>query len=126
MKSRIIDTHCHLDIIQEQGQEISVSLEKAKRAGVEKILQIGIDLKSSELGKKISWDFQARDPNFSKFPKVYYTIGCHPTETHEFPKSEEIQALVLENREDPNLSAIGEIGIDLYHTSDTEKQQIHI
>jgi TatD DNase family protein len=126
MKSRIIDTHCHLDIIQEQGQEISVSLEKAKKAGVEKILQIGIDLKSSELGKKISMDFQVKDPNFSAFPKVYYTIGCHPTETQEFPKSEEIQAMVLENREDPNLSAIGEIGIDLYHTADTEKQQIEI
>ncbi|PJE02913.1 MAG: DNAase [Leptospira sp.] len=126
MTYRIIDTHCHLDIIQEQGQNIGISLEKAHNAGVEKILQIGIDLESSLRAQSISKEFQNKKQDGYDIPKVYYSIGCHPTETQEFPKAKEIETFILENVNDDNLSAIGEIGIDLYHTADSESKQIAI
>ncbi|WCL49510.1 TatD family hydrolase [Leptospira sp. GIMC2001] len=126
MSFRIIDTHCHLDIIQEQGQEIEVSLKKAKSAGVQKILQIGIDLESSIRAKKIAHTDYDNFGDSSDYPSVHYSIGCHPTETHEFPKAEEIIDLIDQNISDPKLSAIGEIGIDLYHTADSKNIQIEI
>lgn len=126
MTHRIIDTHCHLDIIQEQGQDIAISLENANSAGVEKILQIGIDLESSLRAQKISQEYQLKKQEGSNIPKVYYSIGCHPTETHEFPKANEIESYILDNVKDENLSAIGEIGMDLYHTADSEFLQISV
>lgn len=124
MKYQMIDSHCHLDIIQEHGQSIPDSLIKSKNAGVDRILQIGIDLESSIRAKEIA------DQDYSKFfpestaPQIQYTIGCHPTETHEFPKADEIIELIEHNIGDPKLTAIGEIGIDLYHTAESKKYQI--
>jgi len=117
MAYSIIDTHCHLDIIQEQGQEIPESLAKSKVAGVKKIVQIGIDLPSSENAKKISKEFSDSDL------QVHYTLGCHPTETHEFPNSEAILELAKGSLDDPFFTGIGEIGMDLYHNAEKKKEQ---
>ncbi|MCC5813522.1 MAG: TatD family hydrolase [Leptospira sp.] len=124
MKYSIIDTHCHLDIIQEQGQSIAESLEKSQSVGVKKILQIGIDMESSLRAKEIAHTDFSSNMKDGIAPSINYSIGCHPTETHEFPKAEEIMSLIEENLQDPKLSAIGEIGIDLYHTADSKKYQI--
>jgi TatD DNase family protein len=120
MAYSLIDTHCHLDIIQEQGQEIPVSLEISKAVGVKKIVQIGIDLPSSFRAKQISEDFSTEEL------KIHYTVGCHPTETHEFPKAKEILSLAAECLEDPSFTGIGEIGMDLYHNADKKSEQREI
>ncbi|EMO53064.1 TatD family hydrolase [Leptospira noguchii] len=113
----IVDTHCHLDIIQSQGLEIADSLKNAAESGVKKIVQIGIDLESSVRARSIANEYS------NDSLEIQYSIGCHPTETHEFPNKEEILQFVYENLGDPKLSAIGEIGLDYYHTADTKKQQ---
>jgi TatD DNase family protein len=117
MAYSIIDTHCHLDIIQEQGQDIPVSIEKSKLSGVKKIVQIGIDLPSSMRAKQISSDYT------DDFLKVHYTVGCHPTETHEFPNADEILNLATESLTDPLFTGIGEIGMDLYHNAEKRQEQ---
>lgn len=116
----IIDTHCHLDIIQEQGQDIAESLKNAKESGIKKIVQIGIDLESSIRAKGLSEKFSDEEI------EIFYSIGCHPTETHEFPKKEEILTLVKENVTDQKLSAIGEIGLDYYHDASTKAYQADV
>ena len=115
MAYSLIDTHCHLDIIQEQGQEIYQSLEKSAEAGVKKIVQIGIDLPSSIRAKQIS------ETHSNTSLKIHYTLGCHPTETHEFPNADEILNLAKDNLNDPQFTGIGEIGMDLYHNA-TERE----
>ncbi len=104
MADFMIDTHCHLDIIQEQGQEIPISLEKTRKSGVDHLVQIGIDLPSSKRAIQISETYSSPEL------KIHYSIGCHPTETHEFPNADEILELAKSKLEDPNFSAIGEIG----------------
>ncbi len=120
MAYSIIDTHCHLDIIQEQGQDISESLKKSKEAGVKKIVQIGIDLPSSQKAKEIAETYSTDDL------KIHYTIGCHPTETHEFPNADAILKLAEENLSHPLFTGIGEIGMDLYHDASTRELQKEI
>ncbi len=117
MAYSLIDTHCHLDIIQEQGLEISDSIEKARSAGVKKIVQIGIDLPSSKKAKEISERFSSSEL------EIYYTIGCHPTETHEFPNADEILRLADDSLQDPKFTGIGEIGMDLYHNAEKQNEQ---
>ncbi len=113
----IIDTHCHLDIIESEGLPVELALQNAKAAGVSKLLQIGIDLESSRRAQSIS------KQNPVEGIEVNYSIGCHPTETHEFPKAEEILQFATEHLADPRFVAIGEIGIDLYHTADSRNYQ---
>lgn len=120
MADFMIDTHCHLDIIQEQGQEIPISLEKTRKSGVDHLVQIGIDLPSSKRAIQISETYSSPEL------KIHYSIGCHPTETHEFPNSDEILELAKSKLEDLNFSAIGEIGMDLYHSKDSRREQNEI
>lgn len=117
MAHSLIDTHCHLDIIQEQGLAIGEAVSLAKDAGLRKIVQIGIDLPSSEKAVQIA------DSYSSDSLEIVYTIGCHPTETHEFPKADEILQLAKTRLSDPRFVGIGEIGMDLYHNADQKQAQ---
>ncbi|WP_246838412.1 TatD family hydrolase, partial [Leptospira selangorensis] len=112
-----IDTHCHLDIIREQGQSIEETLEKSRKVGVDRLVQIGIDLPSSKEAVQISEMYSSNDLSIS------YSIGCHPTETHEFPNADEILDLAKSRIDDLKFAAIGEIGVDLYHDASTRLQQ---
>ncbi|TGK99193.1 TatD family deoxyribonuclease [Leptospira levettii] len=113
----LIDTHCHLDIIREQGQSIEETLEKSRMAGVDQLVQIGIDLPSSKEAVRIS------ETHSTESLKISYSIGCHPTETHEFPNADQILELAKSRMFDPKFAAIGEIGVDLYHDASTRSQQ---
>ncbi|EMY62453.1 hydrolase, TatD family [Leptospira terpstrae serovar Hualin str. LT 11-33 = ATCC 700639] len=112
-----IDTHCHLDIIREQGQEIEETLAKSRMAGVDRMVQIGIDLPSSKEAVRISETHSTKDL------EIFYSIGCHPTETHEFPNADQILDLAKSRMNDSKFSAIGEIGVDLYHDASTRLAQ---
>lgn len=116
----IIDTHCHLDIIQEQGQNIAESVRNAKESGIKKIVQIGIDLESSNRAKDIAENYSDSEI------EIHYSIGCHPTETHEFPKKDEILTLIKASTEDSKLCAIGEIGLDYFHDASTKAYQTEV
>ncbi len=120
MAYSIIDTHCHLDIIRDQGKEISDSLDDAKASGVKKIVQIGIDLPSSLQAKEIA------NIHSNSELSIQYTIGCHPTETHEFPNANEILKLATESLSDSRFTGIGEIGMDLYHNAEKRSEQREI
>lgn len=110
MNYKLIDTHCHLDLIEKEGQSISESLEKSFATGVERIVQIGIDLERSEVAKKIVLETESNI-------KLNYTIGCHPANDELISDSEvaKITDMILENKTDTRLTGIGEIGLDYYH-----------
>jgi len=120
----LTDTHCHLDLNKFDSDREAV-LERAIRAGVERILIPGLTLTSSLSAVKLA----------ESHPMLYAAIGVHPTEalTWNESTSNELRALKLgaENgekrgreKENPRLSAlsashskivaIGEIGLDYY------------
>ncbi|MEM7179403.1 MAG: TatD family hydrolase [Spirochaetota bacterium] len=115
---RLIDTHCHLDLIAQQGLAITDSLQKAQEIGVDKILQIGINYQSSIDAQKIVKDYDGSI-------ELKYSIGCHPADTIGSEEIADIQNLIVSNAQDPKLVGIGEIGLDYFHKDNT-KEQINI
>uniref|UniRef100_A0A7C4XMC5 TatD family deoxyribonuclease n=1 Tax=candidate division WOR-3 bacterium TaxID=2052148 RepID=A0A7C4XMC5_UNCW3 len=97
----MIDTHCHLIDPQFQNDIDSV-IKRAKESGVGIIINIGYDLKTSqmaiEMNKKYTWLLPA--------------VGIHPNETalQSLEKFFELEKLL----EETSVVAIGETGLDYY------------
>ncbi len=96
---RLIDSHCHLNADRFAGDETGV-LERARAAGVERILVPGWNLASSERALELSERFHGLD----------ISVGVHP---HDAAKVDEpgwrrIRELAV----DPRVVAIGETGLD--------------
>jgi TatD DNase family protein len=98
----MIDSHCHLTDprLLEQFQAV---LDRARDAGVERIVTIGVDLD----------DDAAAIALCRNRANLRCAIGVHPNHAHEIdlnnlPKLRELQA-------DPAVVALGEMGLDYFH-----------
>lgn len=98
----LIDTHAHLDM-KEFKHEVASVLSRARQCGVEKVINIGVDIKSS----KDSVDMARR------YPEVYASIGMHPSSAKELDIEARQYFATLIQRE--KVVAIGEIGLDYYY-----------
>ena len=109
----LIDTHCHLDL-EEHFPQFGVALDKAKIAGVAKIILPGV--------MQAGWQRLMGLCNHDQ--GVYGAPGLHPLYlSHHLPHHlEELEALTTDggaNRPHRPV-AIGEIGLD-YYTQTTDK-----
>ena len=95
---RIFETHAHLDF-PEYDKDRDALLKACFRAGVSRIINIGIDAETSEQSILLS----------KKYPQIKATAGFHPSEVHRYDESR--LRLLLR---DKNVVACGEIGLDYY------------
>ena len=95
---RIYETHAHLDFDDYQKDRDKV-LASCFKAGVEKIINIGIDAESTEKSIKLS----------EKYPQIKATGGYHPSTAHQY--DERVLRELLKHK---NIRAVGEIGLDYY------------
>ncbi len=100
----IIDTHCHLDLIEKQGIALPEIITNAQNNNV-RILQT-ICTKISELDKILSY---TKNHDF-----IYASVGIHPCNTIEEPKITAEQIIEI-CQKDPKIIGIGETGLDFYH-----------
>lgn len=108
----LIDTHCHLDLVQSNTRLDDVLL-RASNNGVEAIINPSIDLESCLEVIRIS----------ANHLPVYSTIGIHPNEAGKVHLQDVIS--VLESRLlSAKVVGIGEIGLDYYH-QDTDPSIQH-
>lgn len=120
----LADSHAHLDFLshgKEDIEDLKGVLERAKEAGVSKIVTIGTSLKCSKDCLEISQKFS----NVSL--KIYPTYGLHPKDAKgEIKNSESISKLVDKLKhlaKSKEYVAIGETGLDFYETTtDCEKK----
>src|SRR5262245_53310283 len=86
-------------------------MERARAAGVERIVVPGTDLVSSRRAVALA----------EKYDWIYAAVGVHPNSTAEWGANElkELGALARS----PKVVAIGEIGIDLYWKTVPLEQQ---
>jgi TatD DNase family protein len=107
----LVDTHCHLDLKEFDADREAV-LERAREAGVQRVLVPGTDLASSRRAVALA----------EQHAVLRAAVGVHPNEAGDF--SLETLAELRDLAQHPKVDAIGEIGIDLYwHTVAVEKQQ---
>jgi TatD DNase family protein len=96
---RLIDSHCHLNADRFEGDEAAV-LERARAAGVERILVPGWNLASCERALTLADRFDGLD----------VSVGVHP---HDAAKVDDAGwQRIVGHAADPRVVAIGETGLD--------------
>ena len=107
---RLIDTHAHLDF-KDYNQDRKEVLNRAREAGVEKIVDIGADLEGSKRAVKL-----AESQN-----NLFATVGIHPHEADTVNK--ESLAEIKKLAASPKVKAIGECGLDFYYDNSPRQTQ---
>ena len=106
----LIDTHAHI-YNEDYSYQIDEVIKTAVANGVDKIISIGVDLKSSEQCIKLS----------EKYKEVFATCGIHPHESDKVPNryTYELEEMCKEKK----VVGIGEIGLDYYYEFSDKKVQ---
>ena len=110
----IIDSHCHLDLVEEKGLDIDSVVRDAAENGV-KFLQT-ISTKVTEFGKIKSF--------IDKYPNVFCSIGVHPNNVDSQP-SVSSQDLISICNENSKVIGIGETGLDYHYQYSKRDNQIN-
>ncbi len=117
----VIDTHCHLNIVEEFGIDRRTALARAGAAGVEAVVQIATGPDSARDSASFARDYAARrEPGW---PELYWTAGLHPEAANQIARLGEILDLIRAERNTPGFVGVGETGLDYYHTVEFVKQQ---
>lgn len=100
---KLVDSHCHLELepLKNFKQE---AVERAHKAGISKIVNVGNSLRSSKESVEIA----------NQYPHIWATIGLHP---HEAGNLTDLDRTIEELRElarSDKVVAIGECGLDYY------------
>ncbi|MEA2031108.1 MAG: TatD family hydrolase [candidate division Zixibacteria bacterium] len=97
----MIDSHCHIDFDAFDGRREEV-IEQAQQAGIHTLINIGVDIQSSERSIHLA----------EQYDNIYATVGVHP---HDAKKVDRHSINYLRELADhPKVMAIGEIGLDFY------------
>lgn len=119
----LIDTHCHLDIIESFGISRNEVFYNCKNHQVIGMIQIATDVRSSMWNIQLIQEYY-QNSEFSETLKVFYTIGLHPESLKETKEISKILSLIKERQSDPYFVGIGETGLDFYQSPETKEQQI--
>ncbi len=96
----LIDTHAHLNLTSSYKKDLPEVISRAKEAHVSKIINVGIDLKTSIKALELAHTYEG----------LYATAGVHP---HEVKKiTEDTYASLKALLSDAKTVAVGEIGLD--------------
>ena len=99
----IIDAHAHLNVEPFINEDISLYIERACLAGVDKIINVGADRGTS---------FKAVDM-LSMYDGFYATVGVHPHDAGSFDDNVYKEFVQLCSNND-RIVAIGECGLDYF------------
>ncbi|MEM6406441.1 MAG: TatD family hydrolase [Pseudomonadota bacterium] len=108
----LIDSHCHLDRIDLTPYEdnFSAFVAQTLASGVEHMLCVCINLEAYPAMRELVADY----------PQISLSVGVHPCEQDG---QEPTETLLTELAQDPKNVAIGETGLDYFHTKEHKAQQ---
>lgn len=109
-----VDSHCHLTMLDltPYSGNLNLAIEAAKAAGVHKMMSISVELDDHIQLAEIAQQHHA----------VGYSVGVHPCEQPEMMQRATVELLV-ELAQAEKVWAIGETGLDYYHSSEFVEQQ---
>jgi TatD DNase family protein len=100
-KTPIIETHCHLDYLDQADLEIT--LAKSRQVGIERIITIAVSAGNLENVMKLA----------TSSDNIWGTQGIHPHEADSY--TPEVDAIIRKNAGHAKILAVGEIGLDYYY-----------
>ena len=109
----MIDSHCHL-FFDDISKNLSSFIDNAKANKITSILSINTDPS----------DFINHYNLIKNFKSIYISYGLHPenvTNTNLITKDD-----ILDNVSQEKVIAIGETGLDFYHSIQYKKQQFQV
>lgn len=100
----LIDTHCHLDYLEQMGNNLDDIMTRAINSNVTKIITISTNISKFDNIARIA----------QKYPNIFCSIGNHPDNASgcNFDINYVIAKCLDKNNK---IVGIGETGIDLYH-----------
>ncbi|MCX7978502.1 MAG: TatD family hydrolase [Bdellovibrionaceae bacterium] len=104
-----VDMHCHLDKLEEGPEE---ALKAAQAAGVDHVVTIGTEPDDLPVVLRLAK---------SHWPRVSCTLGIHPHEGVQY--SREVENYIRQHLQEPQVIAVGEIGLDYYYEHSPQKEQ---
>jgi TatD DNase family protein len=107
----MIDTHAHLNIRQFDRDRTQV-IRYAFSSGVERIINVGFDLKSSQSSVNLA----------EEYDQIYAAVGFHPHDAKDL--TDESLKQIEELAQHKKVVAIGEIGLDFYRNLSSQEDQI--
>jgi TatD DNase family protein len=110
---RLIDTHSHIHDAEFDADRDAV-IERARAAGVEMILTLGVDAASSRAAIALA----------EAHGGVVAAVGVHPHDAAEATDAD-LDALE-EMASDPRVVAVGEIGLDYYRNLSPRDRQLRV
>src|SRR5689334_1800606 len=112
----VFDSHTHLDItIQEGLTSIEAGLEMSTAAGVDRLVQVGVDVESSRWSVEVAADH----------PAIVSTVALHPNDA---PRRSDLDAALREIEDlaaHPRVRGIGETGLDYFRTGEDGRKAQH-
>ncbi len=111
--SRLIDSHCHLDM-NAYHADLDEIISSAEKCGVNRIITIGIDLTSSRRAVELA----------DQYPGVFATIGIHPHSAEE--ASDVVYQELKKLTSKPKVVGYGEIGLDYARMYAPKKNQLQV
>lgn len=103
----VLDSHTHLDIVNRSGFGPAEQIEAAARVGVDRLVQVGVDVASSRWAVGLA----------GKHAAVVATVALHPNEAPRVSDLTESLRAIAELAGHERVRAIGETGLDFYRTS---------
>ena len=107
----LVDTHAHLND-EKFRDDLPEAIERAKAAGVCRILNLGDTMGSSEQVVRLAKEYDG----------LFAGIGIHPEEAYEMTTADD-ERIAAWARE-PGVVAIGEIGLDYYWEKNPDKRRL--
>lgn len=104
----IIDTHCHLFLIDDEPQAV---VDSAQVAGVSALVCAGVDAESSRRSRELA----------DAISGVFATAGVHPHSATDFDGT--AGSAIEELLADPRVVAVGETGLDYYRMKSPAEDQ---
>lgn len=104
---KLIDTHCHLNLIENKEDII----KKFKKNNMEYVIEVGINVENSFETVELA----------NSYENIYCSVGIHPNDSSNLTNKDFDTINILSKNE--KVIAIGEIGLDYYREYTTKKEQ---
>lgn len=124
---KIFDTHAHLDDIKYQS-DIDLVIERCIKENVDKVVLVSASYEDSKKEKMLC---SVLNEKFKDRISFFYSIGFHPDEIPFYDEKildsnakeifDKFKDFLIENKNDSNMIAVGEIGLDYYNKEKTKE-----